>query len=124
MEPFRRALQHRADTYVSSSFVSEMSTASVFLKDDKITLVLGGEKSNLKSFWSGKWQSQWMIVFSGNTAEFSGEVKLHVHYFEDGNLQMQSTKLYPSISLNLESPEGLATEVISRIMVICIMFFF
>jgi len=111
----RRALQAKADSYISASHVTETSGAGVFVKDGNFIIVTTGEKTNLKNFWSGKWQSSWVVKVNGSSAELSGDVKLHVHYFEDGNLQMQSSKAFPSASFSFSSPEKLAEETFSRI---------
>lgn len=111
----RRALQSKATSYTSTSHVTESSGAGVFVKDGNFVIVLTGEKTNLKNFWSGKWQSTWTVKVDGSTAELSGDVKLHVHYFEDGNLQMQSNKSFPATSFSFSSPEKLSEEVFSRI---------
>ncbi len=110
-------MQSKATSYTSTSHVTESSGAGVFVKDGNFVIVLTGEKTNLKNFWSGKWQSTWTVKVDGSTAELSGDVKLHVHYFEDGNLQMQSNKSFPATSFSFSSPEKLSEEVFSRIQV-------
>lgn len=111
----RRALQTKADSYTSTSHVTESSGAGVFVKDGSFVIVLTGEKTNLKNYWSGKWQSSWSLKVDGTSAELSGDAKLHVHYFEDGNLQMQSSKSSPASTFSFSSPEKLAEETFSRI---------
>ena len=41
------------------------------------------------NFWNGRWRSQWTLEASGSVA---GKLWVHVHYYEDGNVQLQSTK--------------------------------
>jgi capping protein alpha len=111
----RRALQSKASSYTLTSHVTESSGAGVFVKDGNFVIVLSGEKTNLKNFWSGKWTSSWSLKVNGSSAELSGDAKLHVHYFEDGNLQMQSSKSCPVTTFTFSSPEKLAEEVFSRV---------
>lgn len=114
-ETARRAIQNRLNTYVTTSLITDTAAGGAYLKDGGIFLVISGEKANLKSFWSGKFQSQWTVTLDGTTARLSGESKIHVHYFEDGNLQMQTTKSFPGEILNWKSETELADAVFTRI---------
>lgn len=116
LEAKRSAVQERLSKYVSVSFPTEISAGGVFAKDGKLTVALNGEKINLKNFWSGRWQSTWTVNISGQSCTISGDIKLHVHYFEDGNLQLQGQKAVPeSSSMSFNSDADLADRVITFI---------
>lgn len=105
------------DTYVSSRYVTEDAAAGVFARDGKITAIIAGEKPNLRNFWSGKWTSTWNITCSGGQASITGEIKIHAHYFEDGNVQLQTTKPYPARVFPFTSEGDFAQQITSYISV-------
>jgi len=107
----RKAVQSSINTYVESAYQSELSAGGVYSKDGKLNIVVTGEKNNLKNFWSGKWNSSWAVSTSGQTAKISGEIKLHVHYFEDGNLQLQSSKVVPATDIPFKNENDLADQL-------------
>lgn len=97
LELKRAAIQSVLDKYMKGVYHAEDSAAGVFAKDGKIFIVLVGEKKNLRNFWSGKITSTWTLdVASSN---LSGNMIIHAHYFEDGNVQLQTSKSSPETTL-------------------------
>lgn len=111
----RSKLQSEINKYVSTKYISESSAGSVFIKDNKIFIVLTGEKENLRNYWSGRWNSTWTIQFESDSCIISGDIKLHAHYFEDGNVQLLSTKNIPSKSLSYSTDDDLSQSIVSTI---------
>jgi hypothetical protein len=91
LESRRKAVYNAVVNYVNNNYKPEDSGVSVFSTGDKIVVVISSEKPNLRNFWSGRWTSAWTIV--GN--KVAGNIKIHAHYFEDGNVQLQTAKAAP-----------------------------
>lgn len=115
LENERVALQRALDVYVSTRYVTDEAAAGVFAHDGKIVAIVAGEKPNLRNFWSGKWTSNWQINVTKGQATVTGEVKIHAHYFEDGNVQLQTTKQYPSRAFPFTSETEFAQQITAYI---------
>jgi len=111
------ALQGSIDKYISSCYLSEASAGGVFVQDGIFTVVLVGEKTNLKNFWSGMWNSLWNLEVDSeaSTYKISGEVKIQVHYFEDGNLQLNSSKPIAASEGKFSSEADLGDKIVAHI---------
>lgn len=51
---------------------------------------------------NGRWRSVWTVQLENGQAEVQGLLKVQVHYYEDGNIQLVSSK---------EVKEGIAFTV-------------
>ena len=114
-ETTKAVLQTALSKYLETYFISDPSAASVYVKDDKFVLVLTGEKTNLKNFWSGRWNSSWTLSISGSKASLEGTIKVYVHYFEDGNLQLVTSYAHGPFELSFSSDALLASQVVEKI---------
>ncbi|KAK4506488.1 hypothetical protein PRZ48_000220 [Zasmidium cellare] len=58
--------------------------------DSAVALVLVANKYSPQNFWNGRWRSTYLLDPSSNS--LSGTVKVDVHYYEDGNVRMSTSK--------------------------------
>mmetsp|Transcript_21649 Transcript_21649/g.36258 ORF Transcript_21649/g.36258 Transcript_21649/m.36258 type:complete len:307 (+) Transcript_21649:108-1028(+) len=120
LELYRSAVQDSVNKYVSAHYSSDMSAGGVFISKGgggKLSVTITGEKTNLKNFWSGRWTSSWTVEVdsASSSGTISGEIKVHVHYFEDGNLQLQSGKTIPQSTISFDSENDLGSKVVNLI---------
>ncbi|VDN24444.1 unnamed protein product [Gongylonema pulchrum] len=87
-------VEGEADRYIEGHY-EETGIAAVFVNNDALTLCIESHRYQPKNFWNGRWRSQWAVPFAdGKTEqrEIKGIIKVHVHYYEDGNVQLVSSK--------------------------------
>lgn len=114
-EEERLALQFELDKYMAGRFLPENCAAGAFTQDGNLVISVAGERPNLRNFWSGKWLSNWAVKLSPGQATVSGNIKVHAHYFEDGNVQLQTTKEIAEVVLPYTDVAELATQVVAHI---------
>lgn len=96
-EPWRAALEKDLTTYVNVHYKS--AACSVYGSSDQglVSLVACTEahKFQPSNFWNARWRSRWAVTFqpsAKNEIELNGILKVQVHYYEDGNVQLVSHK--------------------------------
>jgi len=94
LEPLRAAIDAEAMAYALNHYKHGIcSTFSKVTEQGKaIVVCIEDHQFQPKNYWNGRWRSIWTVVVSGNQAEVSGVLKVQVHYYEDGNVQLVSSK--------------------------------
>jgi len=92
VEPYRAAFDDAICHYVAEHYLN--GTATVYGKKEGrnflITICISSAKFNPNNFWNGRWRGVWTCKFApgSGTVEVNGKLKLNVHYYEDGNVQL------------------------------------
>ncbi|KAG9290306.1 hypothetical protein G9A89_007037 [Geosiphon pyriformis] len=92
-EPIRGAIDSAIQEFVSDHYPTGVVT--VYAKDQKVTIAIVNNKYNPENLWNGRWRSVWHI--SPESGEIKGSIKVNVHYFEDGNVQLNCNKDFEAI---------------------------
>lgn len=87
-ESLRAEFERVATEYTSEHYPS--GVCSVYAKKDTIIVCIEDHKFQPKNFWNGRWRSQW--TFNKRTGAAQGLLRVQVHYYEDGNVQLSSEK--------------------------------
>ena len=95
LEPARAALAAAIGAYVAGHYGGRGSRDkhhAVYALDGALAVAIRGDKVNLRNFYAGGWASTWTAAVDGAGYAVSGAVRVRAHYFEDGNVQLQSAK--------------------------------
>ncbi|CAF4610521.1 unnamed protein product [Rotaria sp. Silwood2] len=114
-ETWRLAWEKELTNYIKERYTYGSCTVIGETDADTITLTafIESHKYEPKNFWNGRWRSNWSLTFSKgqHTCELTGLVKVQVHYFEDGNVQLVSSKDITEI-IQLQDETMTAKEII------------
>ncbi|KAI0230477.1 F-actin-capping protein subunit alpha-2 [Lamellibrachia satsuma] len=115
VEPWRSALESSMTEYVHNHYKHGAVTVYGKSAEGNITLTtcIESHQFSPKNFWNGRWRSLWMITFpesGGGSAELTAMLKVQVHYYEDGNVQLVSSKQIKE-SLTVASESQTAKEI-------------
>ncbi|CAG9856002.1 unnamed protein product [Phyllotreta striolata] len=94
-EPWRAALDNEFIQYTRNHYKDGVCSVFGRSQNGAITLTACIEDHQFqpKNFWNGRWRSQWSVSLTDeSTAEVRGVLKVQVHYYEEGNVQLVSTK--------------------------------
>eukprot|EP00004_Rigifila_ramosa_P017652 TRINITY_DN4309_c0_g1_i1.p2 TRINITY_DN4309_c0_g1~~TRINITY_DN4309_c0_g1_i1.p2 ORF type:complete len:301 (+),score=82.19 TRINITY_DN4309_c0_g1_i1:42-905(+) len=92
VEAFRAPLDKELAAYVKDFFTD--GTAAVYGKREggeiKLFIAITGKKFNPRNYWNGRWRSNWEVSCSRGTKQLQGSLKVTVHYYEEGNVQLNT----------------------------------
>ncbi|MES1917339.1 MAG: hypothetical protein MHM6MM_009076 [Cercozoa sp. M6MM] len=93
-EALRSGVQRAVQDYASQMFTSGKYAVSVYdspLQADELVVLVSAKNLNLRNYWCGGWRSRYTLSVARNgRTQVKGIIRLQVHYFEDGNVQLNS----------------------------------
>jgi len=119
-EPWRAALEKELTSYVKVHYKG--AACSVFSSSDQglVSLVACTEahKFQPSNFWNARWRARWAVSFQPSTKsdniELNGILKVQVHYYEDGNVQLVSHKEIKEL-ISINDHEQTAKSIVKAI---------
>lgn len=113
-ELWRSALETEFINYTNAHY--KHGVCSVFAKSQNgvitLTACLEDHQFQPKNYWNGRWRSQWSVTLSSSAAEVRGILKVQVHYYEDGNVQLVSSKDVKEEILTITNEQQTAKEFV------------
>lgn len=113
LEPLRSAIEEEVTAYALNHYKHGVCSAFATTTEagKAIVVCIEDHQYQPKNYWNGRWRSQWTVLISGNQAEVSGLLKVQVHYYEDGNVQLVSSKDVKE-SISISNEETAAKELV------------
>jgi len=115
VESLRAAIEREVTGYTLNHYPHGVSaTFSKETEEGKVIVsCVEDHQFQPKNYWNGRWRSQWTVVMSGNQAQVRGVLKVQVHYYEDGNVQLVSSKEVKETISVLDSETETAKELVN-----------
>ncbi|KAF9352599.1 F-actin-capping protein [Mortierella sp. AD094] len=88
IEELRKTVEKDTEEYVADRYAEGVS--AVYGSNGVITIAVVHNKYSPSNFWNGRWRSVWTLNTA--TSEVKGALKCKVHYYEDGNVQLETSK--------------------------------
>ncbi|KAK3384466.1 F-actin-capping protein subunit alpha [Lasiosphaeria ovina] len=95
-------------TYVKEHFQNATYGVYPIENDSKIAIIIVANKYSPNNFWNGRWRS--LYIFNPTSGALEGSIKVDVHYYEDGNVRLLTTKPVNS-SVSSGSGASIAKEI-------------
>jgi capping protein alpha len=94
VEELRSAVEAEVTNYTLNHY--KHGVPAVFIKDTEegkmLIACIEDHQFQPKNYWNGRWRSEWSLIIAGDQAEVTGTLKVQVHYYEEGNVQLVSSK--------------------------------
>jgi capping protein alpha len=108
VESLRAAFEKEAFNYIGEFYPH--GATGVYGKDGKIIVCISSARFNPHNFWNGRWRSVWTF----HNGELVGHFKIVVHYYEDGNVQL-NTDTTQTFNISGGSPDATASAAFKQI---------
>ncbi|KAJ5933278.1 hypothetical protein N7516_007767 [Penicillium verrucosum] len=78
--------------------------------DSAVAMVLVANRYSPNNFWNGRFRAIYQLPVSSSSSVLTGNIHVDVHYYEDGNVALNTTK-----PINISVPSVSAESIVSRI---------
>jgi len=87
------AMQKYVASHMSDGVVTTYGTAEA---GSRIVCCISALQANLENYYAGRWKAEWTLEVpgGGSIGTLTGKVECQVHYFEDGNVQLDDKVVF------------------------------
>jgi len=117
VEPWRTAFEGPANNYVSEFFQDNGCGAVYGNKQGgkpTLTFLISSALFNPNNFYNGRWRSTYTITISGGQATIRGNIRVNVHFYEEGNVQLVSNVMKEA-NVPAGNPDAFAKAAVDAI---------
>jgi capping protein alpha len=123
LEDIRSAVDESLQNYLADYYedgkgnpnTQSRGMGSVFASTQgQIAVVISYKNLNVANYWTGGWQSDYTFSSSKGKQQVEATIRVNVHYFEDGNVQLNGV-FKKNASVNVSDAKGTAAAVIGTI---------
>lgn len=114
-ESFRAALDKFIQSYVKNHYPNGVVVVygKMVRNSTQLTVCIEDHKFSPQNFWNGRWRSVWQV--DCGSGDIKGTLRVQVHYYEDGNVQLVSSKeINQKIKIG-GGPDDLAKAILKAI---------
>jgi len=113
---YRSVVEAACKTYVENNYKAKKCAFAVYGSDDGfITVCLSAKNSRLSSFWTGSIRSRYRLsVSKTGHSDVDADININVHYFEDGNVQLND-ELKKTARIDVAEPVATAKALLAAI---------
>jgi len=109
LESSRSAFEKAAFDYCAQHYPH--GTSTIYGKDGKIIICISSARFNPGNYWNGRWRSVWTY----HDGELVGHFKIVIHYYEDGNVQLNTDTIKKTNISESGGPDAVAAAAIKAI---------
>ncbi|KAM9902666.1 hypothetical protein OXX69_008222 [Metschnikowia pulcherrima] len=96
------------EQYGNDHYPSDYAYTVIPGPENSVQIVIMGQKLNKSNFYTGMWKSVYSVDGSG---KIEGNVKLDIHYYEDGNVRLDFDEPTESASLGEVSASAIVNYI-------------
>lgn len=113
---YRDAVAKGVSRYLEEHYKKDKVGCAVYGNENgTLTICISAKNVHLSAYWTGAWKSVYTVsVKSKGDAEMKAALKVQVHYFEDGNVQLHSVN-DKALKVKIADPDATAKDVATAI---------
>ncbi|CEG72731.1 hypothetical protein RMATCC62417_08234 [Rhizopus microsporus] len=112
LESLREAVEKEALEYVNDHYPNGVCTVHT-TENNEIVIAIVDNKYNPNNFWNGRWLSSW--IYDTQSHSLKGSTKVNVHYYEEGNVQLNADKTFEAQLTEISDEKQQAVALLKQI---------